>query len=201
MEFIEEITDLEAIYTGYVSEASTLKVADRLTPSYGAWISASRFVILSTVGPEGTDASPRGDEGPVVKILDDLHLAMPDWRGNNRLDSLRNIVCDGRVSLMFMVPGSNTVVRVNGRAKVTIDATLRAQFERKEGQPKAVVVIKISEIYTQCARALLRSGLWGDHAKPDLPSPGDILKEMSGGTFDGASYDADWPGRAEKSMW
>ncbi|MEO1563999.1 MAG: pyridoxamine 5'-phosphate oxidase family protein [Pseudomonadota bacterium] len=201
MEWIETTAALEAIYDAGISEASTLKVADHLTPLYRTWIEASRFTVLSTVGPEGTDASPRGEDGPVVSILDDRHVAMPDWRGNNRLDSLRNIVRDGRVSLMFMVPGSNTVVRVNGGARLTADEGLRSRFERNGASPKTVIVIEIGEIYTQCARALIRSGLWGDHAKPTLPTPGDILREMSDGRFDGAQYDADWPARAAKSMW
>ncbi len=100
---IETIEALEALY-GAPSGAALRKVAKRLTPMYRQWIAASRFCILATVGPEGTDASPRGDDGPVALELDAGHLALPDWRGNNRLDSLRNIVTDGRVSLMFMVP-------------------------------------------------------------------------------------------------
>ncbi|MEM9716643.1 MAG: pyridoxamine 5'-phosphate oxidase family protein [Pseudomonadota bacterium] len=201
MDWIEDIESLERLYDGKISEASVLKVADHITPTYRAWLEAARFVILSTVGPEGTDASPRGDEGPVVHILDDGHVALPDWRGNNRLDSLRNIVRDGRVSLMFMVPGSNTVIRLNGAGRLTADEDLRGKFARKGLLPKTVLVVQIAEIYTQCARALIRSGLWGDIPEPDLPSAGDVLREMSGGTFDGAKYDVDWPGRAAKSMW
>lgn len=201
MEWITDVEALETLYTGKISEASTLKVADRVTPGYRKWLEASRFVILSTVGPEGTDASPRGDEGPVVSILDDGHLALPDWRGNNRLDSLRNVVRDGRVSLMFMVPGSNTVIRVNGTGRLTADAELLARFERKGLVPRTVLVVQIGEIYTQCARALIRSDLWGGAAAPDLPTPGDILREMSGGSFDGTKYDLEWPERAAKTMW
>ena len=134
--------------------------------------------------------------------LDPQTLAIPDWRGNNRLDSLRNIVNDGRVSLLFMVPGSTTVVRVNGTARLSADPTLTARFEVKSQRPRCVIVVKIAEIYTQCARALMRSGLWtaGDQSA-GLPSPGDILSEMTRGEVDGAAYDAAWPERAEKSMW
>lgn len=199
---IDSIADLEALYETTPGEASMLKVADRLTPLYRKWIMASRFCVLTTVGPSGTDGSPRGDVGPVVTELDSHTLAMPDWRGNNRLDSLRNIVADGRVSLMFMVPGSATVVRVNGTAELRTDADLIARFEVKGTHPRSVIVIKIAEVYTQCARAILRSQLW-DGQKPaeGLPTPGDILKEMSSGAFDGAAYDAQWPGRAAKTMW
>ena len=134
--------------------------------------------------------------------LDPGTLAMPDWRGNNRLDSLRNIVTDGRVSLMFMVPGSNTVVRVNGTARLSADADLRQRFEKKGRLPATVIVISIAEIYTQCARALLRSGLWsGEPVPEDLPSPGDILAEMTEGEEGGAPYDQAWPKRAAETLW
>ena len=134
--------------------------------------------------------------------LDPGTLAMPDWRGNNRLDSLRNIVTDGRVSLMFMVPGSNTVVRVNGTARLSADADLRQRFEKKGRLPATVIVISIAEIYTQCARALLRSGLWsGEPAPEDLPSAGDILAEMTEGEEGGAPYDQAWPKRAAETLW
>lgn len=200
MEFIEKVSDLEALYDA-PGEASLVKVATKMTPLYRKWIMASRFCILSTVGPDGTDATPRGDDGPVVLELDETTLALPDWRGNNRIDNLRNIIADPRVSLMFMVPGSNNVVRVNGRAKVTVDAGLLDWFARKELRPKSVAVIEIDEIYSQCARALLRSGLWtaGDQSA-ELPSMGDILVEMKQG-FDGATYDAEWGARAAKTMW
>ena len=200
MTYLTDISELEALY-GVPGEASMIKVVQQMTPLYRDWIMASKFCVLSTVGPDGTDGSPRGDDGSVVKELDIHTLAMPDWRGNNRIDSLRNIVADGRVSLMFMVPGSTNVVRLNGTAKLTVDAEMRAQFEQKGMQPRSVIIIKIAEIYTQCARALIRSGLWGDIEKPNLPSVGDILKEITEGTFDGATYDADWAGRAAKTMW
>lgn len=120
MEFIETEAALAALY-GSPGEAALAKVARRMTPLYRAWIGRSRFCVLSTVGPEGTDASPRGDGGPVVLELDAGTLALPDWRGNERIDSLRNVVRDPRVSLMFFVPGSDNVVRVNGRGRVTAD--------------------------------------------------------------------------------
>jgi PPOX class probable FMN-dependent enzyme len=201
MDYVESIGALEALY-GTPGEASLVKVARQMTPLYRQWIAASRFCVLSTVGPDGTDGSPRGDEGPVVRELDPQTLAMPDWRGNNRMDSLRNILNDGRVSLMFMVPGSNTVVRVNGQARLTADPDLLESFEHKGGVPRTVIVIKIAEIYTQCARALIRSGTWsGVDESAGLPSAGDILREMTDGRIDGATYDAEWGARAAKTMW
>ncbi|MCW8843059.1 MAG: pyridoxamine 5'-phosphate oxidase family protein [Rhodobacteraceae bacterium] len=201
MDYIDDIATLEALY-GAPSAVSVRKVVHRLTPLYRDWIMASRFCIVSTVGPAGTDGSPRGDEGPVVTPLDDQTLALPDWRGNNRIDTLRNIVADGRISLLFMVPGSDTVVRVNGQAKITTDAALCTRFEVDGRHPRSVIIVRIAEIYTQCARALMRARLWvGDDESTDLPSVGDLLAEASEGALGGAEYDAGWAERAKKSMW
>lgn len=199
-DWVEDIATLEAIY-GTPGAASIRKVAHRMTPLYRQWIMASRFCVLSTVGPEGTDGSPRGDDGPVVTELDDQTLLMPDWRGNNRMDSLRNIVTDDRVSLMFMVPGSTNVVRVNGRARISVDAALCGRFEDRGRRPRSVIVIRIGEIYSQCARAVMRAGLWGPDESAGLPSMGDILAEQTDGEVGGAAYDAAWPERAAKSLW
>lgn len=201
MRFIASVEALERRY-GTPGEASLLKVARRMTPAYRAWIGRSRFCILSTVGPEGTDASPRGDGRPVVMELDPGTLALPDWKGNERVDSLRNIVRDPRVSLMFFVPSSNNVVRVNGRAQITADEALRQRFARDGKLPRTVIVIAIGEIYSQCARALMRAGLWtsGDQSA-GLPTAGGILSELTEGRIDGAAYDQEWPARAAKTMW
>ncbi len=201
MQPVKDIATLEALY-GPPVDAAMRKVARRLTPLYRRWIMASRLCVLSTVGPDGTDASPRGDDGPVALELDPGTLAMPDWRGNNRLDSLRNIINDPRVSLMFMVPGSNNVVRVNGTAQVTADDDLRGRFASNARRPATVIVITIDEIYIQCARALLRAGTWvsGDQSV-ELPTIGEILAEMTDGDAGGAAYDQEWGARAAKTMW
>ena len=200
MQTITTISDLEALY-GDAAPASLTKVTPVITPHYRTWIEASRFCILSTVGPEGTDATPRGDDGPVVRIVDSTTLMMPDWRGNNRLDNLRNIVRDPRVSLMFLIPGEKNVVRINGTAKITADADLCASFEQKSMHPKTVIVFTVSELYFQCAKAILRSGLWsGVDETLDIPSAGDLLKEMDGG-FDGKTYDDAYFDRAKATMW
>lgn len=200
VEFIEDIASLEALYPS-PSPNSLRKVATRLTPLYRKWIAKSRYCILSTVGTEGTDGSPRGEDGPVVTELDAQTLAMPDWRGNNRLDTLRNIVSDGRISLLFMVPGSDVVVRINGQARVTADAQLRAMFNRQGKQPSTVVVIKIGEVYAQCARASMRAGLWSRDDSKGLPTMGEILAEQTRGEDGGAEYDAEWAERAARTMW
>lgn len=201
MDYVENIDQLEALY-GEPGAPSLRKVARRMTPLYRKWIMASKLCMLATVGPEGTDDSPRGDDGPVVLELDPGTLALPDWRGNNRLDSLRNIVGDGRVSLMFLVPGSNNVVRVNGTARLTADAELRARFEKKGKLPATVIVISIGEIYSQCARALLRAGTWsGADESEGLPSMGEILAEQTDGEEGGQAYDQAWGARAAETMW
>lgn len=200
MEYISSINELEQLY-GTPGAPALRKVSDRLTPLYRKWIMASRLCVLTTVGPAGTDGSPRGDDGPVVTELDPKTLLMPDWRGNNRLDSLRNIVEDGRVSLMFMVAGSTSVVRVNGKARLTADADLRARFDRQGRQPATVIVIEIGEVYTQCARALMRAGVWSRDDSEGLPSAGQILAGMTQGEEGGEPYDSAWAARAAKTMW
>ncbi|MBL9062687.1 pyridoxamine 5'-phosphate oxidase family protein [Tabrizicola sp.] len=201
MNWITTLDDLHRHY-GQPAEASTVKVTPHLIPAYRDWIDRARFCVLTTVGPEGTDGSPRGDEGPVVAVLDPQTLALPDWLGNNRIDSLRNIVRDGRVSLMFLIPGALNALRVNGTARLTADPDLRARFDRAGKQPRTVIVIRIAEVYSQCARALIRSALWtsGDQSA-GLPTVGDMLREITEGGIDGRAYDADWPGRAAQTMW
>ncbi len=203
MSVITSIADLEALYEAAPSEAARLKVAPELTPAYRAWIGASRFCLLATVGPEGTDCSPRGDDGPVVEMPGDGRILMPDWRGNNRLDSLRNIVRDGRVSLAFLIPGATIMVRVNGRARVETAPALIARFSRKGIAPRSVIVIEPAEVYAQCARAILRSGLWEQDraAAADLPRMGDFLAELSEGEIDAACFEDQWARRAPETLW
>ena len=200
MQPITDIETLEQLYEAAVP-ASLTKVVTRITPLYRQWIDASRFLVLSTVGAEGTDASPRGDDGPVVRIIDDQTLWLPDWRGNNRIDSLRNIVRDNRVSLMFMVPGCNNVVRLNGSAFLTADAQACASFERKGRQPTSVAVITVGELYFQCAKAIMRSRLWDvDVQSVTVPTAGAFLKEQQA-SFEAQAYDDNYPEYAKSRMW
>ncbi len=200
MEFLDSIDALEALY-GPASIGSQRKVAQHLTPSYHRWIEASRFCIISTVGDSGTDGSPRGDDGPVVRVLDPVTLAIPDWRGNNRLDSLRNIVADGRISLIFLVPGSQIMVRVNGQAKLTADADLRGSFARGNTLPATVIVVRLVEVYAQCSRAVMRSGIWTRNDAEGLPTLGDILADVTAGELGGGDFDADWEKRSLAALW
>lgn len=200
MQKIETIEALEALY-GEVSEAARRKVASALTPLYTQWIEASRFCVLSTVGEGGTDGSPRGDDGPVVEVFNATTLLMPDWRGNNRLDTLRNIVRDGRISLMFLVPGDNVVMRVNGTAFLSDDDALRQRFEQKGRHPASVIVIEIEEVYPQCPKSLLRSGIWARDDGDQVPSLGALIEEATSGEIDGAAFDAAFPERAQQTLW
>ena len=164
---------------------------------------ASPIVALATCGPEGLDCSPRGDPGSVMSILDDRTLVLPDRRGNNRIDSLRNIVRDGRVALLFLIPGSNTTLRINGTAEISVDPDLLARLAMEDKLPRSAVVISIGEIYFQCARALMRARIWDRDAWPDaadLPTPGSLMRELKQ-DFDSESYDREWPERAKNSMW
>jgi PPOX class probable FMN-dependent enzyme len=198
---LTSLDDLHRLY-GTPGTAATVKVTPRLTQAYRAFLDRSRFCVLITVGPEGTDGSTRGDDGPVVQVLDDRTLALPDWKGNERIDSLRNIVRDGRVSLLFLIAESNNALRVNGTAIVTADPGLLNSFRRGTATPRSVIVISVAEVYSQCARALIRSALWtaGDQSA-GLPTVGDMLREITEGAIDGAAYDQDWPDRAAKTMW
>lgn len=202
MTIITSVDELTAIY-GAVSEASTAKVTRSLTPAYRRMIDMSPFVALATVGPEGLDCSPRGDRGTVVRVEDDRTLALPDWRGNNRVDSLMNIVRDPRVALMFLIPGSNSVMRINGRAVVSVAPDLLQSFEMDGRHPRSVIVITIDEAYFQCARAVMRAELWDVEkqiAADSLPTPGEMLKAAKE-DFDRETYDREWPQRAAKTMW
>ncbi len=197
---IDSIEKLEALY-GTPKATALVKVADHITGHYRQWIEAAPFCALATVGPEGLDATPRGDEGQVCFVLDKNTLALPDRIGNNRIDSLRNIVRDPRVSLMFLIPGSGTVIRVNGSGKISADPALLERFTKSGKAPRSVLLVDVAEVYFQCSRAVLRSGLWEGRETPDLPSVGEMLKTLSGGVEGGAEYDKSWPERARKNLW
>jgi PPOX class probable FMN-dependent enzyme len=200
---ITTIEQLQAIY-GEPNAASTVKVADRITPQYRVLIDKSPFAALATCGPEGLDCSPRGDLSGVVRVHDEKTLMMPDRRGNNRCDSLRNIVRDPRVALMFLIPGSGTTLRINGNAYVSADPDLLASFKMEGKAPRTVIVMTVDEIYFQCARAIVRSDLWNPGKRVDpksLPTPGQILADMSENTVGGEKYDREWPERARQTMW
>lgn len=203
MSVVATTEQLEAIY-GFPGESSTVKVADRVTASYRVLIETSPFAALATSGPEGLDCSPRGDLPGFVRVHDETRLMMPDRRGNNRVDSLRNIVRDPRVALLFLIPGSGTTLRINGEAYLSADPALLESFRMEGRAPRTVIVMTVHEIYFQCARAIVRSDLWNPDKRVDpksLPTPGQILAEMSENRVGGEHYDREWPERARQSMW
>ena len=203
MSIVTTIAELEALY-GKPVEAATVKETDRITPHYRSYIEASPFAALATSGPEGLDCSPRGDKPGFVRVADEKTLMLPDRRGNNRIDSLRNIVRDPRMALLFMIPGVGNTLRVNGRARLSVEPDLLASFAVEDKAPRSVMVITVDAIYFQCARALVRSELWNPahHVDPkSLPSAGQILAALSQDRVGGETYDREWPGRAAKTMW
>ena len=200
---VTTIGDLEALY-GQPAEAATVKEVARITPHYRAYIEASPFVSLATSGPEGLDCSPRGDRPGFVRVHDEKTLMLPDRRGNNRIDSLRNIVRDPRVALLFLIPGVGNTLRVNGRARLSIEPALLDSFAVEDKPPRSVMVMTVDAVYFQCARALVRSELWNPARHVDqksLPSAGQILAALSQDRVGGETYDREWPGRAAKTMW
>ena len=188
---------------GAPSEAALRKQSPVVTPEYRAMIEASPFVVVATSGPHGLDASPRGDPPGFVVVEDERTLLLPDRRGNNRADSLRNLVHDPRVALLFLIPGVGETLRVNGRARIAVTPSLLERFPMQGRLPKCVLVIAVEEVYFQCARAIHRSALWsaGAAAQRTVPGPGAILEALTDGAIDGAKYDRDLPERQRGSLY
>lgn len=204
MTVITTLDQLEGLYQPAPTPASVVKVSPKVTPEYARLIAASPFVALATVGPEGIDCSPRGDHAGFVRIHDSTTLMLPDRRGNNRIDSLRNIVRDPRCALLFLIPGSGTTLRANGRAQLSVEPDLLASFAVDKKPPRSVIVFSIEEIYFQCARAIMRSELWNPekHVAPSsLPTAGEMLSALTANQVGGDSYDAAWPQRAKETLW
>jgi uncharacterized protein len=195
--------ELNALYDAPVP-TSILKEVDHITDDYRKLIAASPFAILATAGPEGLDCSPRGDPRGFVRVADAKTLMIPDRRGNNRIDSLRNIVRDPRVALLFLIPGIGTTMRVNGRAHLSADPDICASFAMQGKNPKCVIVITVDRAYTQCQKSIVRSNLWDPllHvAKSELPTVGEMMDRLSLGEFDGKAYDAEYPERMKRTIY
>ena len=203
MSTITTLAELEALY-GDANPISLKKEVPRLTPAYRQWIEAAPFFALATTGPGGLDCSPRGDPaGDLFHVSDDATLLIPDRRGNNRIDSLRNIVADPQVALLFLTPGINECLRINGRASISIDPGLLARLTKDGKAPKTVIIVKISSVYFQCARALVRARLWDPAAIVDrarVPTAGQMTKAADP-TFDAAGYDTALPSRQADTLY
>lgn len=200
---IATLAELESLYAE-PGAASLAKEIDYLHPHYRAFVEASPFCLLSTMNGKGGDCSPRGDAPGFVQILDERTLLLPDRRGNNRIDSLRNIVADPRVGLLFLVPGVNETLRVSGTATVSTDPDLLARCVVQGKAPTTVLVVRIESVFFQCGRALLRSGLWSADAqipRDALPSTGTILATLSQDAIDGVAYDRELPDRQRTTLY
>jgi PPOX class probable FMN-dependent enzyme len=200
---ITTIEELEAVY-GTPSPGALAKEIDFISDHYRAFIEAAPFVVVSTVGPEGLDSSPRGDPSGFVRVGDDKTVLIPDRRGNNRVDTLRNIVRDPRISLLFLIPGVGEAMRINGRAEIHTDPDLLSSFEMNGKLPRSVLVVTVERIYFQCQKALVRSRLWSPEAqipRTDLPSTGEMLKPLLGDDFDAAEYDRNYPAQMAKTIY
>lgn len=198
-QYVQTAEQLAALF-GEVAAPSRHKEADFLHPVYQRWIAQSPFAVLATSGPAGLDASPRGDPASLVHIQDERTLLLPERRGNNRIDSLRNILEDPRVALLFLVPGVNETLRVNGRARILIGDELLRRFEQGGQPPKCVLEIKVETVFFQCGRAMLRSRLWsGETAQ--VPSAGEMLEALTSGGIDGDDYDAALPQRQRETLY
>ena len=203
MSTITSIEQLDEIY-GKPSQPSLVKEVDYITPHYRAFIEASPFCALATSGPEGLDCSPRGDRPGFIRVADERTLLLPDRRGNNRTDSLKNVIRNPQVALLFLIPGCNETLRVNGRAHLSIAPELLDSFAVEEKAPRSVMVIEVDTVYFQCARALLRSELWNPEKHIDrksLPTAGEILAALSSNREGGPEYDRAWGARARQTMW
>ena len=202
-DIVTDLATLDALY-GEVDERSIIKVTDHVHAVYRPWIEASPFAILSTSGPGGVDASPRGDGPGFVEVADPHTLLLPDRRGNNRADSLRNIIGDPRVGLLFLVPGLGETLRVNGMAAVSVAPDLLQRFAVAGKAPRSVLVVRVHEVYFQCSRAVVRADLWNParHVqRGQLPTAGAILAALSADRVGGAEYDQALAARVRATLY
>ena len=194
--------ELEALY-GLPSGAAVIKEIDHISDHYRAFIELSPFVILATSGPEGLDCTPRGDPAGFVRVVNKHTVMLPDRRGNNRLDTLRNIVRDPRIGLLFLIPGVGRTLRINGRAAISTDPALCDSFTMEGKAPRCVIVVTAERVYTQCPKALVRSHIWDPsrfRTEADLPSSGTIMQALQA-DFDAATYDREYPQRLKETIY
>jgi uncharacterized protein len=200
---IRSAEELRELY-GAPHDASLAKQVDHIHPLYQEFIRVSPFAILATSGPDGLDASPRGDAPGFVHIEDERTLLLPDRRGNNRIDCLINLTSDPSIALIFLIPGVNETIRVNGLAEISADPDLLQRFPADGKLPRTVLVVHVKEVYFQCAKALMRSGLWNAErhvSRSSLPSNGTILATLTRHRIDAAEFDAAAPARLQSTLY
>jgi PPOX class probable FMN-dependent enzyme len=201
---ISTLAELEALFPDEVYPPAKVKETDRITKAYQALIEASPFCAMATSGPGGLDCSPRGDPKGFVRVLDEKTVVVPDRRGNNRIDSLRNLVTDPRVALLFLIPGVSETLRVMGRATISTDPELCASFTMQGKAPRCVLVIAVDQVFFQCAKAIVRSKLWDPSIQVErasLPTAGKILAEITGGKVGGDEHDRLAPARMMQTIY
>ncbi len=197
------LEQLEALYDAPLTR-SLFKEIDHISDHYRTFIEKAPFVVVATSGPEGLDCSPRGDPPGFVRVVDEKTVLIPDRRGNNRLDTLHNLLRDPRISLLFLIPGVNETLRINGRAELVTDPELCASFTMQGKAPKCVIVVTAERVYFQCSKALVRSRLWEADAqisRAELPSTGEILEALCEEPFDGKGYDAGYTEHMKKTIY
>ena len=195
---------LEAVFSEPPLGNALTKEVDHITATYRALIEAAPFFALATSGPEGMDCSPRGDAPGFVRVADDRTVLIPDRRGNNRIDSLRNIVRDPRVALLFLIPGCGETLRINGRAAISTDPKLTQSFVVDGKAPRVVLIVTVERIYFQCPKAIVRSKMWDTTTWTDrktLPTSGKILADITGGRHDADKHDREYPARLKATLY
>jgi uncharacterized protein len=200
---VTSIEQLEAIY-GAPAGGAVAKELDHISAHYRAFIEAAPFCAMATCGPDGLDCTPRGDPPGFVRVADEKTLLIPDRRGNNRIDTLRNILHDPHVALLFLIPGCGETIRVNGRAEISTDPTLLQSFLVDGKAPRTVIVVSVDRIYFQCAKAIVRSKLWDASRHVDrasLPSSGTILADLTQGRIGGPEHDRAAPERLKATLY
>jgi uncharacterized protein len=200
---VTTMAQLEALYDKPFGGA-VVKEIDHVNAHYRAFIEAAPFFAMATNGPDGLDCSPRGDPPGFVRVADEKTLLVPDRRGNNRIDSLRNLLHDPRISLMFMIPGCGETIRINGHAVISTDPELCKSFVFNDKTPRSVIVVTVERIYYQCAKAIVRSKLWDPATQVDrksLPSPGTILAGITNGAMGGPEHDRTAPERLKATIY
>ena len=201
---ISTLAELETLYPEAVYPPAKVKETDRITKAYQALVEASPFCAMATCGPNGLDCSPRGDPKGFVRVLDDKTVVVPDRRGNNRIDSLRNLIADPRVALLFLIPGVSETLRIMGRATISTDPELCASFAIQGKAPRCVLKIAVEQVFFQCAKAIVRSKLWDPSIQVErasLPTAGKILAEISGGKMGGDEHDRLAPERMKATIY
>ncbi|MBQ30708.1 MAG: flavin-nucleotide-binding protein [Acidimicrobiaceae bacterium] len=200
---ITDIGRLETLY-GEATPRAIAKELRYLNSEYRTFVEAAPFMAVATVGSEGLDCSPRGDRGSIARVVDEKTVQFADRRGNNRLDTLRNIVQDNRIGLLFLVPGVSETMRINGRAIISVAPDLLASFSVDGKAPRSVVEVTVEQAYFQCSKALVRSRIWDTEnqlAETDVPTAGQMLEATVSGDFDRDEYDKALQQRQGDELW